>query len=61
MVTSSIIEGSIAGESIVPFESQGYEGFDINEPIDLIVAKSLEELKPIALRIQKTTLQSIVL
>lgn len=37
----ALFEGSIAGESIVPFESQGYEGFDINEPIDLIVAKSL--------------------
>jgi CMP-N,N'-diacetyllegionaminic acid synthase len=37
----AILEGSIAGESIIPFESQGYEGFDINEPIDLIVAESL--------------------
>jgi N-acylneuraminate cytidylyltransferase len=43
------LEGSIAGESIIPFESQGYEGFDINEPIDLIVAESLLALGQVQL------------
>lgn len=30
---------SIAGESIIPFVSQGFEGFDINEPEDLLMAE----------------------
>ena len=33
--------GSIAGEAIIPFISQGLEGFDINEPEDWIVAEHL--------------------
>ncbi|MGO6701870.1 acylneuraminate cytidylyltransferase family protein [Rhizobium ruizarguesonis] len=32
---------SIAGESIIPFVSQGYEGFDINEPDDWWMAERL--------------------
>ena len=31
--------GSIAGESILPFVSQGLEGFDINEPVDWLLAE----------------------
>ena len=32
-------EGSIAGEIIIPFLSQGLEGFDINEPEDWVLAE----------------------
>lgn len=32
---------SIAGEAIIPFISQGYEGFDINEPDDWWMAERL--------------------
>jgi N-acylneuraminate cytidylyltransferase len=32
---------SIAGEAIIPFVSQGYEGFDINEPEDWWMAERL--------------------
>lgn len=31
--------GSIAGQAIVPFFSQGFEGFDINEPDDWVLAQ----------------------
>jgi len=31
--------GSIAGEAIIPFVSQGLEGFDVNEPEDWILAE----------------------
>lgn len=31
--------GSIAGESIIPFVSQGFEGFDINQPEDWVLAE----------------------
>ena len=31
--------GSIAGEAIIPFVSQGLEGFDINEPEDWLLAE----------------------
>lgn len=31
--------GSIAGEAIIPFISQGLEGFDINEPEDWLLAE----------------------
>ena len=31
--------GSIAGEVIIPLVSQGLEGYDINEPEDLILAE----------------------
>lgn len=34
-------QGSIAGEAIIPFVSQGYEGFDINEPEDWWMAERL--------------------
>jgi CMP-N,N'-diacetyllegionaminic acid synthase len=32
-------QGTIAGEAVVPFVSQGLEGFDINEPEDWILAE----------------------
>ncbi len=35
--------GTIAGESILPFVTDGYEGFDINRPEDWIVAEYLIE------------------
>jgi CMP-N,N'-diacetyllegionaminic acid synthase len=31
--------GSIAGESIIPFVSEGLEGFDINERVDWVLAE----------------------
>lgn len=34
-------QNSIAGEAIIPFVSQGYEGFDINEPEDWWLAERL--------------------
>jgi N-acylneuraminate cytidylyltransferase len=34
-------DNSIAGEAIIPFVSQGYEGFDINEPEDWWMAERL--------------------
>jgi CMP-N,N'-diacetyllegionaminic acid synthase len=34
-------QNSIAGEAIVPFVSEGYEGFDINEPEDCWMAERL--------------------
>ena len=33
--------GTIAGYSLMPFLTEGYEGFDVNEPIDWIVAEQL--------------------
>jgi CMP-N,N'-diacetyllegionaminic acid synthase len=40
--TSVIREGrTIAGETVVPFISEGYEGFDINQPEDVPVAEEL--------------------
>jgi N-acylneuraminate cytidylyltransferase len=33
--------GTISGQSLAPFVSEGYEGFDVNEPIDWIVAETL--------------------
>jgi N-acylneuraminate cytidylyltransferase len=42
--------GSIAGESILPFVSEGLEGFDINTPDDWLAAErqiaALPELTP---------------
>lgn len=35
--------GSIAGKEILPFVSEGYEGFDINHPEDWVVAEYLIE------------------
>jgi N-acylneuraminate cytidylyltransferase len=32
-------QNTIAGEAIIPFISQGLEGFDINEPEDWILAE----------------------
>ena len=32
--------GSIAGEVVIPFISHGFEGFDINEPEDFLLAES---------------------
>ena len=32
-------QNSIAGEAIIPFVSQGFEGFDINEPEDWLLAE----------------------
>lgn len=34
-------KASIAGEAVIPFVSQGYEGFDINEPEDWWMAERL--------------------
>ena len=34
-------EGSIAGEVIVPFITEGHEGFDINDPPDWMIAERL--------------------
>ena len=33
--------GTIAGDVLVPFATEGYEGFDINDPTDWIVAERL--------------------
>jgi N-acylneuraminate cytidylyltransferase len=41
--------GSIAGEAIVPFISQGLEGFDINEPEDWWMAEYLLSIQSAAL------------
>lgn len=38
-------QNSIAGESIIPFVSQGLDGFDINEPEDWWMAERLIALK----------------
>jgi N-acylneuraminate cytidylyltransferase len=35
--------GTIAGETVVPFPTQGHEGFDINQPDDLRLAEELLE------------------
>lgn len=32
---------TIAGETIVPFVTEGYEGFDINDPVDWMIAERL--------------------
>lgn len=36
-------QGTIAGDVLVPFFTKGYEGFDINDPYDWIVAERLLE------------------
>jgi len=39
--TQTVLQrGSIAGEAVIPFISDGFEGFDINEPDDLILAEN---------------------
>lgn len=35
--------GTIAGDEIMPFLSEGYEGFDLNEPTDWMIAEQLAE------------------
>ena len=40
---------SIAGETIVPFISQGMEGFDINDPEDWILAEHYIENRQVTL------------
>ena len=35
---NALDRNNIAGETITPFVSEGFEGFDINEPVDLILA-----------------------
>ena len=32
---------TIAGDGLVPFVTEGYEGFDINDPYDWMVAERL--------------------
>jgi N-acylneuraminate cytidylyltransferase len=44
-----IEQNSIAGEAIIPFVSEGFEGFDINEPEDCWVADRLIELQHLEL------------
>jgi CMP-N,N'-diacetyllegionaminic acid synthase len=39
--TRVVEQGSIAGDVLVPFVTQGHEGFDINDPMDWIVAERL--------------------
>ena len=34
-------QGSLAGDVVVPFVTEGYEGFDINDPTDWMVAERL--------------------
>lgn len=41
--------GSIAGEVIVPFFTEGYEGFDVNHPIDWDLAEDLIRKKKVSL------------
>jgi len=40
--TRVVLEGrTIAGETVIPFPTQGHEGFDINQPEDLRLAEEL--------------------
>jgi N-acylneuraminate cytidylyltransferase len=40
--TRLVFEGhTIAGDVLAPFMTEGYEGFDINDPLDWIVAEHL--------------------
>lgn len=55
MAWSRVVEeGSISGTNIMPFYTEGYEGFDINIPEDLIIAQylihSVEMPKPIKIK-----------
>jgi N-acylneuraminate cytidylyltransferase len=34
-------QGSLAGDVLVPFVTEGYEGFDINDPTDWMIAERL--------------------
>jgi N-acylneuraminate cytidylyltransferase len=42
-------QGTIAGRRIIPFFTEGYEGFDINRPTDWILAEALLERKQVSL------------
>lgn len=42
-------QNSIAGEAIIPFVSEGFEGFDINEPDDLWMVERLINNKQVEL------------
>jgi len=39
--TRVVEQGSIAGDVVVPFVTEGHEGFDINDPMDWMVAERL--------------------
>jgi CMP-N,N'-diacetyllegionaminic acid synthase len=52
-------QGSIAGETIIPFVSQGYEGFDINEPEDWWMAERLMNTQSAPLPVISITPYSI--
>ncbi len=48
--TKVVLEGrSIAGTTIVPFLTEGYEGFDINDPRDWTLAETLIDERAVAL------------
>jgi CMP-N,N'-diacetyllegionaminic acid synthase len=42
-------KGTISGDAIMPFITEGLEGFDINNPIDWIVAEHYVKENPRAL------------
>lgn len=43
--TSNVLnDKSITGKDIIPFYTEGYEGFDINVPLDWLVAEQLIEI-----------------
>ena len=39
--TRIVERGSIAGEAVMPFFTEGYEGFDVNSPLDWLLAEDL--------------------
>lgn len=42
MAWTRVVErGSIAGEAVMPFFTEGYEGFDLNNPLDWLLAEDL--------------------
>jgi N-acylneuraminate cytidylyltransferase len=48
--TRNVFDGrTIAGEALVPFLTEGHEGFDINDPIDWVVADHLLKEGEVAL------------
>ncbi len=52
-------QNSIAGEAIIPFVSQGYEGFDINEPEDWWLAERMLDNGEAALPVIKSSAFSV--
>ena len=44
-----LTEKTISGRKIVPFITEGYEGFDINVPEDWILAEALIKSKMVSL------------